>query len=278
MTGGAAPSHRWLLPAATLALLVSGTAGVTVGGTLGLSGSGDDPTTAVTDPATTSSAPRLTSPSSPASSPAGPGGAASGSTSAGESTAPVADLADPAWVSATAAATGIPERALTAYAGASIAAGTTHPGCGIGWNTLAAIGMVESEHGALDGATLAADGTVSPRIIGVPLDGRGVAEIADTDRGELDGDTTWDRAVGPMQFIPATWAEHAADGNGDGTADVHNLDDAALTAALHLCAIGGDLTQPDSWVAAVSAYNAGRDYNTRVAEAATTYATAAGAA
>ena len=36
--------------------------------------------------------------------------------------------------------------------------------------------------------------------------------------GRLDGDDTWDRAVGPMQFIPSTWAWSGRDGDGDGVA------------------------------------------------------------
>ena len=59
----------------------------------------------------------------------------------------------------------------------------------------------------------------------------GFAAIADTDGGALDGDARWDHAVGPMQFIPSTWQLAGRDGNGDGTADPFNIDDAALSAA-----------------------------------------------
>ena len=38
----------------------------------------------------------------------------------------------------------------------------------------------------------------------------------DTDGGELDKDTVYDRAVGPMQFIPSTWAVVKVDADGDG--------------------------------------------------------------
>ncbi|PJJ73001.1 transglycosylase protein with SLT domain [Diaminobutyricimonas aerilata] len=190
---------------------------------------------------------------------------------------PVADLADPAWLARTSVATDIPPRALAAYAGAALDAEQTHPGCGLGWNTLAAIGLVESGHGTLGGGALDGDGVASPPVVGVPLDGRGVDAVADTDGGALDGDGTWDRAVGPMQFIPSTWASTARDGDRDGRTDIHDLDDAALTAAEHLCDVGGDLTEPSAWIAAIGAYNSSVDYNNRVAAAADDYAARASA-
>ena len=85
--------------------------------------------------------------------------------------------------------------------------------------------------GATAAARLRADGEVRPAILGPVLDGSdGNAAITDTDRGRYDGDTRWDRAVGPMQFIPSTWASWGRDGNGDGTLDPENIFDAALAA------------------------------------------------
>lgn len=40
------------------------------------------------------------------------------------------------------------------------------------------------------------------------------------------------RALGPMQFLPGTWSRYAADGDGDGKADVQNVFDASLAAAV----------------------------------------------
>lgn len=65
--------------------------------------------------------------------------------------------------------------------------------------------------------------------------GNGFAVIHDSDNGRLDGNGRWDRAVGPMQFIPETWAYWEADGNSDGTIDPQNLYDAAATAGRFLC-------------------------------------------
>jgi len=187
--------------------------------------------------------------------------------------ASIATFADAAWVAAVADRTGIPQRALAAYAGAAIAVSRTHPSCGLGWNTLAAIGHVESEHGTIGGSHIDDDGVARPAIVGIALDGTASARIPDTDDGVLDGDVIWDRAVGPMQFIPSTWREHRQDGNGDGEYDVDQIDDAALTAAVYLCVAGGDLTVPARWIAAIHAYNADVSYNNRVADAAAHYAT-----
>lgn len=194
----------------------------------------------------------------------------------GGSASPV-DRVDPAWARQVAAATGVPVRALLAYASADLTVDAEQPGCGIGWNTLAAIGAVESGHGTHGGATLGQDGHPSPPIRGIPLDGQreGVAAIADTDDGVWDGDVTWDRAVGPMQFIPSTWARWEADGNGDGVGDPNQIDDAALAAVHYLCA-SGNMTTPDGWRAAVLSYNRSDAYADQVAQIANGYASAAG--
>ncbi|WP_300345526.1 lytic murein transglycosylase [Nesterenkonia sp.] len=174
---------------------------------------------------------------------------------------PTAELVDPQWVADTAERTRIPERAVAAYAGAAVHTAQTNPDCGLGWNTLAGIGRVESVHGAHGGSSINEDGVVDPPVIGVALDGsQGVMEIPDTDGGELDGDEEWDRAVGPMQFIPTTWNSYAQDADLTGEADIHQYDDAALTAAAYLCARGGDLTDDRGWVDAVSAYNQSVSY------------------
>lgn len=76
-------------------------------------------------------------------------------------------------------------------------------------------------------------------IVGRPLDGEaGRRLVPDTDHGELDGDSDLDRAVGPFQFLPSTWAIYASDGNGDDVSDPHDLADAASAAAWLLCDVG----------------------------------------
>lgn len=192
---------------------------------------------------------------------------------AAEPTRPgVAGLADPEWVAAVAAETGIPPRALAAYAGAAIAKRGERPDCDLGWNTLAGIGWVESRHGSYGGASIAEDGTVSPPIIGIALDGATTALIPDTDGGAIDGDAEFDRAVGPMQFIPGSWANWFVDASGDGVADPHNIDDAALAAANYLCRATPTLGDEESWRAGIAAYNSAGSYLDAVATRSALYA------
>lgn len=186
--------------------------------------------------------------------------------------------ADAQWLVEAAARTGIPARALQAYVAAAGTANETAPTCGIGWNTVAAVGFVETAHGTYGGGSLTATGQASGPIVGPSLNGDGFASIPDTDGGALDGDARWDHAVGPMQFIPSTWQLAGRDGNGDGKADPFNIDDAALTAASYLCAHGGDLTTASGWSDAIYSYNQSDSYVNKVRDRATGYAAQAGTA
>ena len=180
---------------------------------------------------------------------------------------------DPTWLASSSAATGIPSRALEAYASASLVADSESPECGLGWNTVAAIGAIETGHGTFGDSVIDGDGWARPAILGPRLDGQGFAAISDTDGGTLDGDPAWDRAVGPLQFIPSTWARWGADGNGDGVSDPHQIDDAALAAARYLCH-GGSTTTPAEWRRAVHSYNHSDEYVDQVASRANQYAAA----
>lgn len=184
---------------------------------------------------------------------------------------------DAAWAQRVAAATGIPQRAVLAYAGAARVANDIKPGCGIGWNTIAGIGLVESDHGRHDGSALDENGTATPPILGVVLDGGDTANIPDTDGGEFDGDDRYDRAMGPLQLIPDSWRNWAYDGNADGMLDPQNIDDAAVAAANYLCrASDSDMATPQGWRAGITAYNVGTEYLQNVAAAAQRYFDEAG--
>jgi len=178
---------------------------------------------------------------------------------------------DAAWAEQTAAATGIPVRALLAYAGAATAKAEQMPECGLSWSTLAGIGYVESDHGRYGGSALDAGGTAVPGIFGIALDGASTAHIPDSDGGAIDGDPDYDRAVGPMQLIPQTWRNWHVDGGGDGVEDPQNIDDAVAAATNYLCRASTGMDTEAGWRAAVSAYNAGEEYLARVAAAAVRY-------
>ena len=168
---------------------------------------------------------------------------------------------------------GIPNVALNAYRVAATRMNASDPGCGIDWSLLAAIGRVESNHGRFAGAVLNSDGTSSPEIRGPALNGKKFAFIADSDDGAFDHDPQYDRAVGPMQFIPTTWRSYAVDGDGNGTTDPFDIDDAALGSANYLCTAGGDLRTDAGQRRAVFAYNHSDEYVAQVLALARAYAT-----
>ena len=91
-----------------------------------------------------------------------------------------------------------------------------------------------------------------------------LALILDSDGGRLDQDTTYDRAVGPMQFIPQTWRLYEADGNLDGNSDPQNIYDAALASGRYLCAATQSMATPSGRQRGYFAYNHDTDYSTLV--------------
>ncbi|MET9962028.1 lytic transglycosylase domain-containing protein [Streptomyces sp. NPDC006326] len=170
----------------------------------------------------------------------------------------VADPAVPPAAGAAEGASGIPGTALDAYKRAQTAVAAALPGCHLPWELVAGIGRVESVHAS--GYGLKADGSTEKPIRGPRLDGNGFAKIMDTDKGEWDADSVYDRAVGPMQFIPSTWLTWGADGNGDGKRDPNNIYDAALGTGLYLCAGDRDLSDPAKLDKAILSYNDSREY------------------
>ncbi|MBC9724634.1 lytic transglycosylase domain-containing protein [Streptomyces sp. TRM68367] len=153
---------------------------------------------------------------------------------------------------------GIPATVLDAYKKAATALREAKPGCNLDWELLAAIGKVES--GQARGGRVDASGTTVTPILGPQLDGNGFALIKDSDGGAYDGNSAYDQAVGPMQFIPSTWAWAGRDGNGDGKKDPNNVYDAALAAGHYLCRNGWDLSDQGDLDRAILSYNNSRDY------------------
>jgi len=165
---------------------------------------------------------------------------------------------------------GIPSIALSAYRHAEQTMAIADPKCGIGWNLLAGIGRIESMHA--NGGATDAHGTAIKPIYGPALDGRlaGNEVIVESN---VDGRVTYVRAIGPMQFLPGTWAHYASDGDGDGVADPQNLYDSTLAAARYLCSGGLNLRDEQQVMSAILRYNNSMPYAHSVLGWAAAYAT-----
>lgn len=141
---------------------------------------------------------------------------------------------------------------------------------GLPWTILAAIGSIETGHGTFGGATTEPDGTVTPFIVGIALDGSNNTQAIRVPAGgsPWHDDPTWDHAVGPMQFITGTWSRWGVDASGDGIANPHNAFDAIWSAARYLCGDDGQITSVDD---ALFAYNPSIAYRDQVKAKAATY-------
>ena len=164
----------------------------------------------------------------------------------------------------------IPAMALSAYRNAERMMAAAYPACGVSWNLLAGIGRIESLH-ANGGATDSRGTPISP-IYGPALDGTlpGNEVIV---QSVQSGRANYARALGPMQFLPGTWARYASDGDGDGKADVQNLYDSTLAAARYLCSGNLNLRNPSQVMGAILRYNNSTAYASNVLGWAAAYAT-----
>lgn len=141
---------------------------------------------------------------------------------------------------------GIPDIVLYAYQRAQQIMATQQPSCHLPWWLLAGIGQVES--GQADGGLVDAQGNTLTPILGPALDGsNGTAVLTAAGGG-------WQRAIGPMQFLPSTWSTWGGGGN------PNNVYDAALAAGRYLCAGGWNLSDPAQQVMAVFTYNHSDSY------------------
>ncbi|UKO60853.1 lytic murein transglycosylase [Mycobacterium avium subsp. paratuberculosis] len=167
-------------------------------------------------------------------------------------------------------ALGIPSIALAAYRNAEQKMAVAAPGCGVSWNLLAGIGRIESGHAG--GGAVDARGTAITPIYGPSLDGTlpGNEVIIQSAAGNR---VTYARAMGPMQFLPGTWARYASDGKGDGVADPQNLFDSTLAAARYLCSGGLNLRDQSQVLTAILRYNNSMPYAQNVLGWAAAYAT-----
>jgi len=152
----------------------------------------------------------------------------------------------------------LPPVVMAAYESAASRANMLFPSCSITWPLLAGIGEIESHHGASGGSDRPGwNGIEKPPILGLRLNGsHGIRAIKDSDRGKYDGDRKWDRAVGPMQFLPGTWKTFGVDADGDGIANPQSIRDSAAAAADYLCKGNANLGDPTQLAAAIYSYNA----------------------
>jgi Transglycosylase SLT domain len=160
--------------------------------------------------------------------------------------------------------------ALSAYRNAERMMAAAYPGCGVSWNLLAGIGRIESMHA--NGGATDSHGTAVRPIYGPALDGTlpGNEIIVQSRTAER---VTYARAMGPMQFLPGTWARYASDGDGDGKANVQNLFDSTLAAARYLCSGGLNLRDQSHVMSAILRYNNSVAYARNVLSWAAGYAT-----
>lgn len=167
---------------------------------------------------------------------------------------------------------GIPGIMLKAYKLAATRVAAENPQCKLPWFLLAGIGRIESGHAG--NGNVDRYGNTLTDIRGPVLDGSlaGNEVITDSDGGGLDGDSGHDRAMGPMQFIPSTWAAWGSDANGDGKANPDNVFDATFSAGRYLCSGVVDIMSASNKVAAVMRYNHSAAYANNVLGWAAAYA------
>ena len=167
----------------------------------------------------------------------------------------------PRQILATSSTNAIPAAALAAYQRAETVINAADKSCRLTWQLIAAIGRVESNHGRYGGNALDDQGVAQPGIYGPALNGKNkTSVIRDTDAGQYDNDLVFDRAVGPLQFIPSTWSTVGVDADGDGERNPQDVDDAALGTAVYLCSGNDDLSTVAGQRAAVYRYNHSQSY------------------
>jgi membrane-bound lytic murein transglycosylase B len=183
---------------------------------------------------------------------------------------PAAAFAD--WASELSGKVDIPQTALEAYGYAEWVIQQTTPSCKISWTTLAGVAKITSDHGRSGGGKIDSRGQLRPALTGPALNGSGgQPRVGDSDGGALDGDTSWDHAIGPMLMTPAMWRASGVDGDSDGLADPQDIDDASLGAAYHLCAAGGDISVVANWKKAISGYHGLSSQIDKIFESAQSY-------
>jgi hypothetical protein len=164
----------------------------------------------------------------------------------------------------------IPGVVYDAYVNAAKEMGRYDPSCHLSWQDVAALGRIESDHARYANTSIAANGDTYPSILGPPLNGTGGNGSYRVPPGiTWDGPGPWERAVGPMQFLPTTWLSILSlmpPLPSGVPADPNNVYAATLAAGTYLCLSAGPagMGSRSGIMAAYYSYNHSASY---VAEA-----------
>ena len=153
---------------------------------------------------------------------------------------------------------GIPATVLAAYKKAARTLAATDRGCGCVGNCSPPSARSSPARRAAEPSTRKARRSTDPRARAQRCGLR--AYQGHRRRALRRRRASYDRAVGPMQFIPSTWSRWGADGNGDGRSDPNNVHDAALAAGKYLCAGERSCRSRRDLDRAILSYNNSRDY------------------
>lgn len=96
---------------------------------------------------------------------------------------------------------------------------------------------------------------------GVPWQLLEAVHYTETGASDSTSEASYAGATGPMQFMPGTWRTWGVDGNGDGSAEIANVEDAVYGAA-NLLAAGG--ASSGDYQSALFNYNHAQWYVDRV--------------
>jgi len=140
----------------------------------------------------------------------------------------------PAWADA---ATNAPAKTAAAKDAVATPAPTTSTAASISDPALAAAGKLTS---AGLNPIFAASYLAVQSKTGTPW--QLLAAVHETETGQSNDTSrkSYAGAIGPMQFMPGTFSRYALDGDGNGTKDITDFDDALLSAGNYLRAGGAD--------------------------------------
>lgn len=143
----------------------------------------------------------------------------------------------------------LPGAAYSAYLRASSAVRTSDPDCDVPAALLVGIGRIMGNHGRSASSILSTAGVSSS-----PMQGLIGSAVPDTDGGIIDGTSTADLRVGPLQLLPAQWIEF--DPQEEIASSPNWIFSSAIVASRVLCSTGNDLSKDDGIRRALNLFTA----------------------